>query len=361
MLVYPTIAVVQARHWGLPVGDLLTLATPGFMLFGLMALPFGAWADRAPGSLPVVVGLVGMGAGSLFCATASEGQLWHIAVGLGLVGAFAAAYHPAGLGIISHGIPRREWALGVNGVFGTGGVAVAPGLAEVLSETIGWRGAFVALGIPALVIGAWYLLRPIRVVPGEADPPAASEPARRLWSPNFFILCIGMTVAGLAYRGVSVVLPTLFDQRVEWLGHGIATSMVYSLAAVMNYVGGHLAERFSAPKIYFWMHAASFPWLVLTADLWGFPLLVVTGLYAACALGMQPAENTLVGALSPPDRRGVAYGVKFTLAFGIGSLSVPLVSHLLATVDTTGVMLTLSGFSALVVLTAAVLERRLRS
>ena len=45
-------------------------------------------------------------------------------------------------------------------------------------------------------------------------------------------------------------------------------------------------------------------------------------IYFFFLLGMQPMENTLVARLSPPAFKHSAYGAKFVLTFGIGSLAV---------------------------------------
>ncbi len=360
MLVYPTIAVVQAHQWGVDVADLLVYVLPGFVLYGLMAMPFGVWADRSPGSLPLAVGLIGMAGGSTICALADTG--WQIGAGLGVIGIFASAYHPAGLGLIAHGVSRRSWALGVNGSFGSAAVAFAPGLAEILSEGLGWRYAFGLLAAPALVVGLVFLLMPIRVAVREEAPDAAETAGpTTLRTPSFLTLCVCMTLGGLAYRGATVVLPALYDQRVDFLGHGVATSVTYGLAIVMNYVGGRLAERFRSAPVYLALHAISLPALFATAWLSGLPLLLIAAVYAGCALGTQPAENTLVAQLSPPSRRGLAYGVKFTLTFGVGAAVVPVVAAIMKTGSMTPVMLLLAGIVALLVVTAAVLVRRIRA
>ncbi len=359
MLVYPTIAVVQAHQWGIDVADLLVLTLPGFVLYGLAAGPFGIWADRAPGSLPLCVGLIGMGAGAILCGLADA--TWQIGAGLGIIGVFGSAYHPAGLGLLSHGMSRREWALGVNGSFGSGAVAVAPGLAQILCGWIGWRAAFFTLAGPAMIVGAVFLLMPIRLaVSGREDDSAPDDAPRKLLTGSFLLLCVVMTLAGLAYRGATVVLPALFDERIDFVGHGVATSLVYGLAIVMNYAGGRLAERFDSPTVFLTIHAISLPALVATAWLSGIPLLILAAIYAGCALGTQPAENSLVAQLSPPSARGRAYGIKFTLTFGVGAAAVPLVAMIMKHNGMTAVMLTLAVFVALLVPTLYMLVRRLR-
>lgn len=357
MLTYPTIAVVQARQWGVPIADLLVLATPGFVMYGIASLPMGVMADRLGGWLVLTIGVFGMAVGTVICGLADS--RWQIGLGLGLVGLFASTYHPAGLGLISRGCSRPAWALGVNGAFGSGAVALAPGLAEVLAEGFGWRGAFLGLAVPALITGVAFLIWPIRVPPSPPRTTTGTTPpaeGRSLLSGRFLLLGVGMTLAGLAYRGNSVIFPTLFEERVSFMGPGLATTVTYSLAAVMNLIGGHLAERAGNPKIYLIFHALSLPPLLAMAWLSELPLLLVGALYAGCALGMQPAENGLVAELSPPSRRSLAYGIKFTLTFGVGALAVPLVAAVLDRSGTAAVMVTLSGFVVALVIVAALLN-----
>ncbi len=358
MLVFPTIAVIQARQWGVPIADLLLLATPGFVLYGLGALPAGSWADRVGSSLPLGVGVLGMGVGLVICGL---GDRLQIAIGLGVVGLCASTYHPVGLGLISRGCSRPAWALGVNGSFGSAAVAIAPGLGEILAEALGWRGAFLALAVPAAITGVAILMFPIRLskepTPDEAPAAELQKGPTRLFSRRFLLLCVGMTLGGLAYRGNSVVLPALFEERVAFMGPGIATSLTYSLAAGMNLLGGHLAERRGNVRIYLLFHALSLPALIATAWLSGIPLLLAGAIYAGAALGTQPAENSLVAQLSPRHQHGRAYGIKFTLSFGVGALAVPLVAWLLERHGTTAVMLALSVFIGGLVVVALTLSR----
>jgi len=281
---------------------------------------------------------------------------WQLACGLGLVGLFASAYHPAGLGLITHGVARSARALGINGSFGSGAVAVAPGLAEILSEGFGWRAAFLLLAVPALVLGVAFLFRPIgrEEVASATVAPVDTEPGT-LWTPTFLLLCLTMLIGGLAYRATSVVLPVLFDEKVPMIGHGIATSAAYGLAIVMNYVGGRLAERYDAPRVYWALHALSLPPLIAAAWSTGLPLLLLMALYTACALGTQPAENSLLASLTPRGRRSVGFGVKFTLSFGVGAAAVPIVAAVLRGSGTGAVQLLLIGLVAGILTSASLL------
>ena len=353
MLIYPTIAVIIAVEWATAESDMLLLATPGFMLYGLVAFPQGLLADRVGGFVPVLVGLIGMGGGSILCGVAKEP--WALAAGLGVIGLFASAYHPAGLGLISQGMSRPGWALGINGAIGSAAVAVAPGLAEILSSSVGWRGTFTILGSVAIFVGVVLAFFPVRPEPAVAHHEVSSD--EPLFQRSFILLCIVMLFSGLAYRGVNIILPTLFSERIDGVGHGVATSMTYGFAVVMNYFGGRLADRYAAPRLYFVFHAFSFAPLVLTAWLSGPELLTVAAGYAAGAMAAQPVENRYIALLSPASRRSVAYGIKFTISFGVGALAVPAVSAILEHFGTRLVMLVLSAVVGCLVVSAWVLLR----
>jgi FSR family fosmidomycin resistance protein-like MFS transporter len=346
MLAYPTIAVMQAEAWGVNVASLLPLAFPGFILYGLGSIPMGLWVDRAGGWRPMILGMLGMGAGAMVCSQATVNSLWILTIGLGIMGLSASAYHPAGMSLITRTIKRSAWGLGINGSFGSAAIALAPITAELLCEHWGWQQTFVLLAIPAVSLGIACSFFPIshtHELRGPPPPAPTATDIRNLFTTPFVLLCVAMALGGLVYRGNTLVFPTLFDHRVSSMSHGAATSIAYGMGALMNIAGGYLAERFAFERVYLTLHLCGLPFLVATAWLTETPLLVVAAVYAACAIGMQPAENSLVAQLTPPSRRGIAFGIKFTMVFGVGALAVPLVSTLLSWKGLTAVQLSLSG------------------
>ncbi|MEC8025218.1 MAG: hypothetical protein VX223_14925, partial [Myxococcota bacterium] len=86
-------------------------------------------------------------------------------------------------------------------------------------------------------------------------------------------------------------------------------------------------------------------------------LLSVAALYAASAMAAQPVENRYIAINSPASRRSVAYGIKFTITFGVGALAVPVVSAILSAHGTQSVMWALSGTVGALVLSAWALLR----
>ena len=56
-----------------------------------------------------------------------------------------------------------------------------------------------------------------------------------------------------------------------------------------------------------------------------FALFAAGGLFAFFSLGMQPIENSLFAQFTPERWRSTAYGLKFTMTFGIGASAVAMV------------------------------------
>ena len=99
MLVYATAAALAlAGEWRMSYAELVPYATPGFVAFGLFALPAGWIADRWSREGMMVVFFLGAGLAAIatgFVRTPAE-----MAAGLFAIGMFAAIYHPVGLAIV---------------------------------------------------------------------------------------------------------------------------------------------------------------------------------------------------------------------------------------------------------------------
>src|SRR3989441_3397320 len=94
MLVFPPVVLAMGEELGGGYAELLPLSLGGFIAFGACSVPAGWLADRWSRFGMMGVFFFGIGAAGLptgFWAGAPQS-----AVGLTLLGGFAAAYHPAG-------------------------------------------------------------------------------------------------------------------------------------------------------------------------------------------------------------------------------------------------------------------------
>ena len=103
----------------------------------------------------LAVFFIGTGAAGIAAGFAS-GPLG-IAVALGAVGLFSSIYHPVGTAWVVANARARGKALGINGVFGTAGIAATPLLAGALTAAFGWRYAFIVPGAVILLTGLAFL------------------------------------------------------------------------------------------------------------------------------------------------------------------------------------------------------------
>src|SRR5579872_4064834 len=131
----------------------LVFSLAGFLYFGL-GLVSGPLADRF-GSRPLaVIGMLLTGLGLVAASAARTLTEVYLAYGLGVGVGVGCAYVPA-IGAVQRWFTRRRGFASGLAVAGIGvGTLVMPPLASLLIGQLGWRGAYLALGILAIVLGA---------------------------------------------------------------------------------------------------------------------------------------------------------------------------------------------------------------
>jgi MFS family permease len=344
MLVFPALVMPIRSELGLGLGDALELAFMGYLLYGLCALPAGIIADRWSARWMLVACLALSGSGAALVGMSRSPTM--LAVALAVVGIGASIYHPTGMALISRTFHhKRGRALGLNGVFGNVGLASAPFISGILASLFGWRSAYLLLAAPGLLGAMWVAAMPVDEDAGEpasskVSPSVSNADIRRY----FVVLCVAMTLGGLAYRASSLVMPSYFELRASFLtpvtdaalgllgaeGNKTAaattlTSLVYLMGIVGQMIGGRVADAQELRVSYLVFHLCTLPPLAAMVWLAEAPLLFAAMLYVMFSLGMQPIENSLVAKLTPAAWRSTAYGLKFILTFGIGAFSVTLV------------------------------------
>lgn len=340
MLLYPTVVIALEPELGMSYGELLVLMTLGNVLFGVAALPAGWLGDRWSATGMMILFFTGTGAASILTGLMS-GPLG-LAAGLSLIGLFASIYHPVGTAWLVRNAVNRGRALGLNGVFGSLGVASAALIAGVLTDFIHWRAAFIVPGLVSVACGAALLalLRAGRVQDIKTDvKPQAQRPSRDAMLRAFVVLSVTMLGAGLLFQSMSTAMPKIFAERLAGLtggtaaGAGLLVSLVYLVGMAGQYAGGHLADRYSLRHLYILMYVLMVPALALAASLAGLPLLAAVTLAVLFNTLAVPVENSLLSHYSPERWRATAFGAKFVLNLGVAALGVPLVAVIR---DTTG-------------------------
>ncbi|MDP9603099.1 UNVERIFIED_ORG: MFS family permease [Variovorax paradoxus] len=130
----------------------LVFSLAGFLYFGLGVLS-GPLADRWGSRRLAVAGMVLVGLGLALAGQARSLTQIYLAYGLGVGLGVGASYVPV-LGAVQRWFVRRRGFASGLAVSGIGvGTLVMPPLASLFIETLGWRHAYLALGILAVVVG----------------------------------------------------------------------------------------------------------------------------------------------------------------------------------------------------------------
>jgi MFS family permease len=332
MLIFPTVVLAMTPEFGRSYGEMLPLSLGGFVMFGACSLLAGWLADRWSRRGMMVMFFVGIGAASML--TGLAGSTLQIGLGLTLIGVFGAIYHPVGIAMLVSGRDKVGRVLGVNGVFGNFGVALAALLAGALAYWINWRAAFLIPGALSVAIGIAFAL----LVP--AAPATARQSSRAgglVISRNtlmrvFTILTIATMCSGIIFNATTVAMPKVFDERLTaltqtTLGIGVLVSLVYAFAAMAQLIVGYLIDRHSIRSVFVPVVALQAPLLFIAGSVENYAMLLVALAMMFFIFGQIPINDAMVAAYTDEKWRSRAFAVRYVVSFGASACSVPLIAY----------------------------------
>jgi len=309
-LVFPAITIPLTTTFSMPLEQVVKLSFWMYLLYGVLAIPVGLAADRWRAKPMMAAGIALMGTGLAIAGAAPSPLVMTLA--LAAVGVGASVYHPAGIALISHTVRLRGMALGVNGVFGSLGIAMAPLVTGLLTWAFGWRAALVSLGAVGLVTAV--VVQRVKVDEAiRPHQPRGPLDTRNLL-PLYVLLASALVLGGIAYRGNMILLPAYMELKTTFLaslighlpiptGHGSTTlaasilaSLVFFAGLLGQVVGGRAADRMELRRAYLLFHGMSFPFLLAMAFTSEGALVVCAVCYGFLSFGMQPVENSIIAS-----------------------------------------------------------------
>jgi len=335
LLIFATAVATIAVEFGFSNWtDLMPYSVGAFVLFGLGALPAGRLGDLWGRRVLMIIFFLGMGASALLVAATQNA--WQLAAALTLLGAFASIYHPVGIPMLVQSVPNPGAVIGINGLAGNLGIAVAALVTGFLVKWFGWRAAFALPGVLAIVCGIVFAL----VCPREVEAPHKRKggKAKVVLTPAMLARAFAvMTVAAVASslifnfttNGNAQLLSEGFRGVVEdpaLLGAMLA--LVYTIASLAQIVVGRLIDSMPFKPLQLWMSIAQVPLLILAAyshDWWLFAALLAVMVFI---FGSIPFTDAMIVRYVDDRLRSRVAGMRLTVAFGISSLAVWLLGPL---------------------------------
>jgi len=343
MLIFATVAALRlANEWGMSYAALIPYATPGFIAFGVAAIPAGWLADKWSREGMIVIFFLGIGASSIL--TALAGSPLEIALGLAAIGLFAAIYHPVGLALVIQGRVKTGVPLAINGIFGNLGVASAALLTGYLIDTAGWRNAFVLPGVISIGIGIAYAAflwsgrgsgaaeragggGSAKTAAGHGPPPIERGTFARVLAIILFTTAIG----GLIFQSTTFALPKIFEERLTDLA-GTATAIggyafaVFTVAAFAQLAVGYLVDHHSLRTVFAFVAGLQAAFFAVMYQLTGVAALVVAVGFMLVVFGQIPINDVLVGRITKTEWRSRVYSLRYIVTFSVMASTLPLIA-----------------------------------
>jgi predicted MFS family arabinose efflux permease len=226
-------------------------------------------------------------------------------------------------------------ALGIHQIGGSASFFLAPLIAGGIGEALGWRGAFLVVSAPTLLLGILLYLLLERGGEREGgdesrDGESGENPAGRLGS-IFPVMLLNVLNQFTVYTVLTFVPLYVVDRLGGSKAAGAALlSIAHSAGLWAGPLGGVLSDRIgkvpiivaagflAAPLIYLLGHA-SLAWSV-------YPILLFMGM--SQYLGMPVTESYVI-THAPRKTRSTLLGVYYTLSRGGPGLAAPVIGYLI--------------------------------
>ena len=330
LLIFATAVTRIAADLGLARWeDLMPYGVAAFFFFGIGSLPAGRLGDLWGRRPMMVVFFLGMGASALLVgATQTPLQL---GLALALMGCFASIYHPVGIPMLVQGVARPGWTIGVNGLVGNLGVALAAVVTGYFVKYHGWRAAFVVPGLLSLLAGGLFWLLATR----EAAPPARKRAAAA--APHGFSMARLFAVMTLAATSGSLLFNFSTNSNYELLADrlraisqdpaqiGLLLAAVYTLASLTQLLVGYLIDRHPLKRLFVSVLVLQAAFLVLATALDGWAFYAAQFLFMAAIFGAIPFTDAMVVRFVDDATRSRVSGMRMAVSFGASSLAVWLI------------------------------------
>jgi len=316
-----------------------------YMVYGWGSFPVGLLADRFSKKKMIILSMALCGISSILISL-SNGLLT-AAFAFTLLGVGTCLYHPVGYSLISLlSEEKRGRYMGIQGLGGNIGMAMAFFISAIAGSLLGWRDTFLIWGIVGIALSVINLLFVIESSGGRisADDNTGfskqgiKENLARLkgelnFLRTFFLIIFIVVISGMLWSGVSSFLVAYINETKNAtlvFAGGLAT-ISYTVGSFAQVIGGELSDKVGRRLIFL----LGFGLFSLTLFLFTLPfnggailiIIMVSSLGFLFFVTQSPLA-AIVGDIFSQKRRGLGYGINFTVKYGVGGIAPGLAGYL---------------------------------
>ncbi len=352
LLIFATAVASIATDFDSNWADLMPYSAGAFLMFGLGALPAGRLGDLWGRRNMMLIFFFGMGASALLVALTQNS--WQLAAALLVMGAFASIYHPVGIPMLVQNVHNPGEVIGMNGLAGNLGIAVAAILTGFLIKWAGWRAAFVVPGLLAFACGVIFALQCPRetVTPAKRSGKAKVALSSRTLARVFFVMTATAATSSILFNfttsGNAQLLAESFRGVIEDPALlGALLALIYAVASLAQLVVGKLIDRVAFKPLQLWLSVAQIPFLIIAAyaEAWGM-FAALLGVMIL-VFGSIPFTDAMIVRYVDDRLRSRVAGMRLTVAFGISSLAVWALGPLVKGIGFSALLWGMAGIAAL--------------
>ncbi|MEC8089256.1 MAG: MFS transporter [Pseudomonadota bacterium] len=333
MLVFAKAAYDAGRHFGMSYEEIIVYGVAGFVLFGGMAPVAAQMADRYSRSLMMVVYHFGIGIAAVLAGLAQS--VWQLGAAIGLIGVFAAIYHPVGIAMLIKSNRSIGFRLGINGVFGNMGVAAAPLIIGLLLTVGDWRLCFIASGLFCIGYGVVFILALVE----EAAPAGKTKSKMATgfapgWKIALGSMLLSTASGGFIFGAMTFVVPRYFEISLPNVSTSVAitgllASIVYAAASFSQIGVGWLIDRVAPKWVLFSIGVGQVFFVALAARFTDYALFFAMLVAMCFVFGQIPITDTILSRYVPDNWRARVLSVKFMVNLTIGATVLPICGAIL--------------------------------
>ena len=322
-----------------------------FMMFGFASIPAGRMGDLWGRRQMMLVFFFGMGL-SAIAVSLTQTPL-QMGIALTVLGIFSAIYHPVGIPMLVQKAARPGFTIGINGLAGNLGIALAALSTGFLVAWQGWRVAFIVPGLVSIVCGfvfAW-------AAPHESDAPAKKKsnsvqlPKHVAWR-TFAVMVATATTTSVLFNITTNGNAQLLAERLDGLVNdparlGMLLAAVYAVASLAQLVVGRLLDRFPVKPLFFGVLLLQIVAFGVASQTSGWIWYVAAIAYMVMVFGAIPFSDTMVVRYIDDAMRSRVSGTRIAISFGFSSIAVYLLGPVVKVAGFTQLMVALTCVAAL--------------